>query len=178
MYAHNSIWARPRSATTKYFSVFMVDLGNREWERMWVWLCNSCHGRILVMTFLFSSSLSPYHFNFGNAATWCSGPRTRAATTNAENSDDTEEEQNRPLQNVPLWHVDYFELKVIKTQSRKTFTCPITTKRSLDRGSGPERELLPQTTFIQTTYLKRANILITNLNNPPPLWSLRPLPIP
>ena len=23
--------------------------------------------------------------------------------------------QNRPAQNVPLWHVNYFELKVIKT---------------------------------------------------------------
>ena len=26
------------------------------------------------------------------------------------------EDQNKPPQNVPLWHVDYFELKAINTQ--------------------------------------------------------------
>ena len=29
---------------------------------------------------------------------------------------DIEWVQNEPSQNVPLWHVDYFELKGIKTQ--------------------------------------------------------------
>ena len=39
-----------------------------------------------------------------------------------------EGEQNMPPQNMPLWHVDYFELKAIKAQQtqEELFTFPLT----------------------------------------------------
>ena len=49
-----------------------------------------------------------------------------------------EGEQNRPHQNVPLWHVNYFELKKIKVQKtqEEIFTSPLTAVKNLEKGSG------------------------------------------
>ena len=58
---------------------------------------------------------------------------------------------------MPLWYEDPFELKAIKTQQTqnkrtnktpKPFTSLLTTYKNLDRGPIPERELLPEITFI------------------------------
>ena len=42
-----------------------------------------------------------------------------------------EEEQKMPPQSIPLWHVDYFELRTVRTQQthKELFTFPYLTKR-------------------------------------------------
>ena len=53
-----------------------------------------------------------------------------------------------PLQNVPLWHVDYFELRTIRTQKtqQELFTFSFSVYKNLDRRPGPGRELTPERT--------------------------------
>ena len=51
--------------------------------------------------------------------------------------------QGRPLQNVPLWHVDYFELKTDNVQQtqEELFNPPLTPYKNLHRSPGPRRYL-------------------------------------
>lgn len=67
----------------------------------------------------------------------------------------SEGEQNIWLQNA-IWHVDYFELKAIKTQhtQENLLPSPLTIWKNLDRGPGPERELFPKITL----YLKDLSV--------------------
>lgn len=61
--------------------------------------------------------------------------------------------QGRLSQNVPRWHVDYFELKTNKSQQtqEELFTSPWATlkkkKANLDLGPAQGREMLPGKTF-------------------------------
>lgn len=58
-------------------------------------------------------------------------------------------------QNMPHWHVDYFELKVVKTQqTQETFTFPLTTLKNLDKGPSAQKELLLEINF----YLKDLSV--------------------
>ena len=55
--------------------------------------------------------------------------------------------QNKHPQNVPLWYVDYFELKIIKAQKtlmKSFFTSPLTASKHLDGVPGPGRQLSPE----------------------------------
>ena len=51
--------------------------------------------------------------------------------------------------NVPLWQVDFFELKAVKTQQtlEKLLASLLTAQNSWIRGPKPGRELLPERTF-------------------------------
>ena len=51
--------------------------------------------------------------------------------------------------NVPLWWVDCFELKAVKTQQtlEKLLASPLTAQNSWIRGPMPGTELLPERTF-------------------------------
>ena len=53
------------------------------------------------------------------------------------------------LPKKPFLHVDYIEPKHHQdpVDSETTFTPPVITYKNLDRGSSPERELLPEITF-------------------------------
>lgn len=46
--------------------------------------------------------------------------------------------QNESPQNVPVWHVNYFEMKIIKTHKAQEefFTSPLSASKNLDRGPG------------------------------------------
>lgn len=54
------------------------------------------------------------------------------------------------LQNMPLWHVDYFVLKAIEgpVGFKETFAPPLTTWKNLNWESFQEQELLPEIHFI------------------------------
>lgn len=48
----------------------------------------------------------------------------------------------------PLWHMDCFKLKAIETlQTQGKLSSPLTTSKNLERGPGPQIELLPERTF-------------------------------
>lgn len=53
-----------------------------------------------------------------------------------------------PVKEGSLWHVDYFELKAIKTQQiwGKLFS-PFTAQKNVDHRPGPEWKQLPETAF-------------------------------
>lgn len=72
-----------------------------------------------------------------------------------------------PLQDVPLWHVNCFELMAVKTQKTwKNFaTFPLTIQKNLHRGPVPGKELLPETaSYIRKTDLHGvANICLPNI---------------
>lgn len=68
-----------------------------------------------------------------------------------------EAQQNVQPQNTPVWHVEYFEMKSIKTQGTQgqvfqfSFVFyhphPLPAYKKLERGSILRRELLPEKTF-------------------------------
>lgn len=49
-----------------------------------------------------------------------------------------------PTQNVSFWHVNYFELKAIKTN----FISYLTAQNNFDKGPVPGKELLPEIIFL------------------------------
>ena len=71
---------------------------------------------------------------------------------------------NMPPPHVSLWHGDSFQLMALETLQvqEKVFTSPLTAWKYLDGWTVPERELLPEITFIfRHTYLHgRANICV------------------
>lgn len=67
-----------------------------------------------------------------------------------------EREQSIWCQNMPRWHVGYFELKAInaqQTQEKKTQKKTLSSKKNLEKRTGSESELLSQITFMWVTYL-------------------------
>lgn len=66
-----------------------------------------------------------------------------------------------PTQNVSFWHVNYFELKAIKTN----FISYLTAQNNFDKGPVPGKELLPEIIFcIKKTYLYgMASICLPNI---------------
>ena len=56
--------------------------------------------------------------------------------------------KNEPPPNVPLWHVDYFEVKSINTSKTQDelSTSPLTEEKNSDRRHGLKRELSPDIT--------------------------------
>ena len=60
-----------------------------------------------------------------------------------------EEEQNRLFQNVPLWHVDYFALKSIKTQQTQEYFCFfLNCLEELRCGEWPRKRVVTRDNFI------------------------------
>lgn len=51
--------------------------------------------------------------------------------------------------NMPLWHVDYFELKALKNkQTQNHLSFPLTALKNLERGTDSEKETYYQREFL------------------------------
>lgn len=51
--------------------------------------------------------------------------------------------------NMPLWHVDYFELKALKNeQTQNHLSFPFTALKNLERGTDSEKETYYQRGFL------------------------------
>ena len=89
--------------------------------------------------------------------------------------------QGRLPQNMPLWHVDYFELKTNKSQQtqEELFTSPWAAlkkkkkkkKANLDMGPAQGWEMLPEKTFLQALACPTFLWIVFQS-----LWSPRSLP--
>ena len=92
----------------------------------------------------------------------------------------TERVQDEPSQNVSLWHVGYFELKIIKapkTQEAIFITFLLNICKKLDRGLGSERALSPKITlYLDDLSVWQGKHLITK--HPPFLLSWESLSSP